>query len=631
MPTEPTPELVLTSDVADDPQLSPDGRRVVWTAQPLGYEGEGFRASLWIAEVGAPASTRRLTADGDHRDHHPRWSPDGTHIAFLTDRVERGDDALAVLPVDGGEARVVVTREARSVSGPAWSPDGTRIAFIAADERTEEEVRREEEHDDAEVYGEHWTYGRINLLDIAADEVTTLPTGEHHVLQSAWSPDGDALAFLAAPTPELERKGDAELFLLHLDAAEPRSLTTTPNVGGDLVWLRPEEGTDRLVWSAGHDPGPQCGWAIWSTTTDGGAPTLETTDLDVCEIGLRPTADGRDAVVIVADGLGYRLRWLDGEVVLDEPEADIRTLSVGNREDDGRLAMVRSTATEPWEVWTRVAGELERVSDHQAGWREVALAPQEAFRWTAHDGLELDGLVIRPPGVSGVLPTILLPHGGPYARWAHGFAGTLGNWGQWLAAAGFQVLLPNPRGGMGHGDAFARCVRGEVGQDDYRDMIGMADAAIGRGLADPDRLGIGGWSQGGYMAAWAVTQTDRFKAAVVGAGVTDWGMLTMDTDVPRFEAELGGSRPWDGVGPHRAARNSPISFAADVTTPVLLLHGKDDARIPPNQAIGFARALREHNVEVEQVLYPRAPHGPRERNHQLDLYRRVRAWFERFV
>jgi dipeptidyl aminopeptidase/acylaminoacyl peptidase len=243
----------------------------------------------------------------------------------------------------------------------------------------------------------------------------------------------------------------------------------------------------------------------------------------------------------------------------------------------------------------------------------------------------VDGIVVRPRGSDTPLPTILLPHGGPYARWANGFAGTLGNWGQWLAAGGYQVLLPNPRGGMGHGDAFARSVRGEVGQDDYLDIIGMLDAAIDRGLADRDRLGIGGWSQGGYMAAWAVTQTDRFNAAVVGAGVTDWGMLTMDTDAPAFEAVLGGSRPWDGPGPHRAARNSPISYTDAVTTPVLLLHGKEDRRIPPNQAIGFARALRERDVEVEQVLYPRAGHAPRERDQQLDLYRRVRDWFDRWV
>ena len=631
MPTDLTPELVLTTDVADDPQISPDGRRVVWTAQPLGYDGEGFCASLWIAEVGEPGRAKRLTAEGDHRDHHPRWSPDGSHIAFLTDRDERGDDALALLPVDGGEARVVVAREGRSIDSFAWSPDGSRIAFVAPDERTEEEVRREEEQDDAEVYGEHWPYGRVNLFDVSTNEVAELPTGDRHVLEAVWSPDGEAIAFLASPTPELESRGDSGLYLLHLDAAEPRLLTMTPNVGGDLVWLRSDDATERLVWSAGHDPRPQCGWAIWSTTPDGDAPRLETTDTDVCEIALRRTFDGRDAVVVVADGLGYRLRWLDGEVVLAEPEADIRALSVHRRDAGTCIVMVRSTATEPWEVWSHRDGQVERISNHQHAWREVELASQEAFHWTADDGLELDGLMIRPPAASGLLPTILLPHGGPYARWAHGFAGSLGNWGQWLAAAGFQVLLPNPRGGMGHGDDFARCVRGEVGQDDYRDIIGMVDAAVERGLADPDRLGIGGWSQGGYMAAWAVTQTDRFKAAIVGAGVTDWGMLTMDTDVPRFEAELGGSRPWDGVGPHRAARNSPISFAGNVTTPVLLLHGKNDARIPPNQAIGFARALREHDVEVEQVLYPRAPHGPRERNHQLDLYRRVRTWFERLV
>lgn len=628
MPSRITPDLVLTTDLATDPRLSPSGSSVVWTAQPHGFEGDGFRASLWLAAAEGDEPPRRLTAAGDHRDHHPRWAPHGDRLAFLTDRAHRGVDSLALLPTTGGEAEVVVTREHRGITTFSWAPDGARLLVVAPDEPDDEERRREEEGDDAEVYGERWPFARLHVLDLGTGEPTPLVTGEVHVTEAIWAPGGDRIAYLAAPTPELHAQRDLELHVLDVTSGEQHTVAPAPHAE-QLTWLGHVD-EERLAWIGPAETTPQCGAVVRSVGVTGGDVRIET-PADVCEIGLQPTVDGRDAVVHVADGLGSRLRWWDGEVLHDEPRGELRSFDVHRRAGVARTALLRSSAHEPWEIHLLEDRELRRLSRHQSGWDEVALATQEPFHWTAEDGLELDGLALRPRDVDGPLPTLVIVHGGPYGRWADGFAATLGNWGQWLADAGFQVLLPNPRGGMGHGDAFARRVRGRVGQEDFGDVLSMLDAAIERGLSDPDRVGIGGWSQGGFMAAWAVTQTERFRAAVVGAGVTDWGLLTMDTDVPDFEAALGGSRPWDGVGPHAAALNSPISFATRVTTPVLLLHGKEDARIPVNQAIGFARALREGDVEVEEVRYPRAGHAPRERRHQLDLYDRVRAWFERFV
>jgi dipeptidyl aminopeptidase/acylaminoacyl peptidase len=230
-----------------------------------------------------------------------------------------------------------------------------------------------------------------------------------------------------------------------------------------------------------------------------------------------------------------------------------------------------------------------------------------------------------------VLPTVVLVHGGPYGRWGHSFHLGWGDWAQWLALAGYAVLMPNPRGGMGHGERFAAAARGDVGGADYRDVMSAVDAAVERGIADPERLGIGGWSQGGFMTAWAVTQTRRFRAGVMGAGVSDWGMMAATSDLPDFERDLGGSAPWDGVGPHRHAELSPISFARAVTTPVLILHGQRDERVPLSQAIAFHRALRERDVPCQLVVYPREPHGIGERAHQVDLLKRVRAWYDRWL
>ena len=279
----------------------------------------------------------------------------------------------------------------------------------------------------------------------------------------------------------------------------------------------------------------------------------------------------------------------------------------------------------------RACPELRRLSRHHESLSGGRFGRQQEFRWTAPDGLELDGLFVYPANdAAGPHPTVVLIHGGPYWRWDRRCHLEPGDWVQWLAAAGYAVLAPNPRGGLGHGHEFAARVRGDVGGADYADVMAAVDAAIERGLADPDRLGIGGWSQGGFMTAWAITQTDRFKAAVMGAGVSDWGMLSLTGDLPHFEAELSGSRPWDGPGPHRAAARSPISFAKRVSTPLLILHGHEDARVPVSQAVGFHRALRDQDATVELVIYPREPHLVHERSHQRDTLRRLRAWYDRW-
>jgi dipeptidyl aminopeptidase/acylaminoacyl peptidase len=225
----------------------------------------------------------------------------------------------------------------------------------------------------------------------------------------------------------------------------------------------------------------------------------------------------------------------------------------------------------------------------------------------------------------------VLVHGGPYERFGRGLHLLWADWAQWLATAGFAVLLPNPRGGCAHGNEFAMACVGDTGGADWNDVLAMIDAAVERGIVDQDRLGIGGWSQGGYVAAWAVTQTDRFGAAVMGAGICDWGMEILTSDIPATEALYGGGKPWDGVGPHPYTGRSPIAFVDRVTTPLLILHGENDRRIPAGQARGFHRALIDRGAAVELVIYPREGHPILERAHQIDVLRRVREWYTRHL
>jgi dipeptidyl aminopeptidase/acylaminoacyl peptidase len=264
----------------------------------------------------------------------------------------------------------------------------------------------------------------------------------------------------------------------------------------------------------------------------------------------------------------------------------------------------------------------------------VALGTQQPLVYRAADGLDLDGLLVLPAGQTasaGPFPLITIVHGGPYDRYADRCQLFWFPSAQWLATAGYAVFLPNPRGGQGHGHQFAASVAGRVGREEWTDILTGIDLLVTEGVADPDRLGVAGWSHGGFMAAWAVGQTERFRAALVGAGVVDWGMLAATGENGQFEAALGGSTGWSGVGPHPHDAVSPISFANRIRTPVLILHGAEDTNVPLGQAVYLHRALRHFGVEHEFVIYPREGHSIRERHHQLDVLRRTRAWFDRWL
>jgi dipeptidyl aminopeptidase/acylaminoacyl peptidase len=287
----------------------------------------------------------------------------------------------------------------------------------------------------------------------------------------------------------------------------------------------------------------------------------------------------------------------------------------------------------PLEVWAGVPDDLRRLSDHHRALEGVALGNVEDFFFEAPDGSRLDGILVRPTGASdaGPWPTVVVPHGGPYNRSGRELHVRPGDWAQWLASGGYAVLMPNYRGGIGRGQVFAAQVRGDMGGAEWLDVLAAVDTAVERGIADPNRLGIGGWSQGGFLSAWAVTQTRRFKAAVVGGGPTDWTMLSATSDLPSFESALTGGAAWDATTRRLADGRSPLVHAGSITTPLLILHGQEDKRVPLHQAVALHRALRNRGVPVELVTYPREPHAVHERRHQADILRRVRAWYDRWL
>ena len=644
-----TPELIADQLFPQDVQIAPDGKQVAYTLAPASKKEEHRTGAIWIASTDRVKEARQFTT-GEAHDWHPRWSPDGTHLAFLSDRAKRGTAQLYFIAADGGEALALTPiNNKKSVDDFAWSPGGGQIAFISVDEPTEEDEKKEKEREDARVYGEKWPYARLRLLSLATREITTLVAGERHIADFTWHPQGTEVAYVVQQTPDLEAHAhEVVIERIAIAGGEPQTVCHFPCAVSSLTWS--QDGST-LYFLAPVAKKSQSSTSVYAVAVQGGEPTPIAYGQINCAAGVRALQHTSSLAVLIGEGLRSRIDLLDlrngeevtllgemdGERGLEYDSWDVR------HSEDGRLtvAVVRSAGDQLREVWVgqeqdgqnaRSIG-LQQVSAHQEQLAGIAFGKQEPFFWTARDGLELDGILIRPTGQAETspLPMVVLVHGGPYGRSGHEFHLHPLDWGQWLAQAGYAVLMPNPRGGFGHGEQFAAAARGEVGQADYQDVIAAVDAAIERRIADPARLGIGGWSQGGFMSAWAVTQTTRFKAAVMGAGVTDWGMMVMTSDVPDFELELGGSAPWDGATGRRHLELSPITFVRNVTTPVLILHGENDARVPLSQATGFHRALRRQGVPVEFVVYPREPHGVAERAHQIDILKRVRRWYDRWL
>lgn len=616
-----------------DPQMSPDGHWIAVTVAPTSKRDEHPVSALWLASSDGSEPARQITS-GLAQDTHPRWSPDGRSIVFLSDRKKRGTKQVHHLLLEGGEA-LGVTDVPGGVSNLCWlAGEGRRVAYLALDSRDkDDEERRKNERDDANVFGEFWPYARVVAVDLDSQDERRFDTGERHIASLSPSPDGRKLAITLWDTPEIDHiMATSELAVLNLDSGDLQLCGGSSFNADSITWS--QDGESLYFFGRGGKTAVSS-YQLWTFKIGGDtARTCVTEGFRACVTRLTRAVDCADILTLVAEGTEsaiYRLRPSDGSFTkLAHFAGELGGLSASA--DGQTIATLGTTANRPPDVYAgSPQGDLTRVTDFHTVLDSIEFGDQEIVTWE-RAGYTLDGILTWPPGKSradGPLPTILSIHGGPYGRWANGFITR--PFGRWLAAQGYLVFLPNPRGGAGHGQAFAESVLHSVGNDDYLDIMAGVDMLVEQRLADSGRMGCGGWSQGGFMTAWIVGHTDRFKAAVMGAGVSDWGMMIASSDVPTYEALMGGGNPYESAGPHSFDKQSPISYVHNAKTPTLIVHGENDERVPVSQGTFFHRGLRAYGVPSELVTYPREPHGFQERNHQMDLLRRVAAWYSRWI
>lgn len=630
---------------AEHPRLSPTGESVAFVRKrPV--NDEYYESTVFVGPADGSEAPTRFTIAGN-LDSAPEWSPSGDRIAFVSDR---GDEVpqLWVLPVDGGEARKV-TEVVGGVTEPVWSPGGERIAFVqraTAEERAdghdhERGADYEREEPDPRVirrlvYRAHGEYfdgvrSHIYIVELADDAVERVTEGEYDFEHPEWGDPG-TLYYTVKRTgvPDDSMVHDVVAHDLPADAEE----TVLQTTGWLPTFSATADGRIAYRYSLDEDPGP----AMYSTQ-------IEVHDRGTGET-VTPTAGFGRRVYRGAtpqwgpDGNLYFLAPDEGAVklmrVAPEEAASVEVVLGGDDRHvdavdvaDGGVVFVQSEWNHPGDVFmTNFEGETTRLTQLNGSYLdEHELARPEPVSFQAEDGPEVEGWVLTPPDFdpAETYPMVVEIHGGPTIMWTT--SGTMWHEFQTLAAAGYVVFWCNPRGSTGYGEAFATTIGEDWGALDFADIMAGVNEVAAREYVDKDRLFVTGGSYGGFMTAWTVGHTDRFRAAVAQRGVYDQvGQFGATDTYHSSERQLG--LPWEDPEGYWAA--SPITYANEVDTPTMVMHSENDFRVPVHNADVFYRFLKKNGVEAEFVRYPRETHElsrAGEPGHVVDRIERILAWF----
>ncbi len=601
--------------------FSPSGKQIAYVVSHVDEKGEKELSTIWLMNV-ATGESRQLTS-GTAVDAAPKWSPDGTRIAFMSSRNEKPQ--IFVIPVDGGEA-IQLTKLKQGVgSGPSWSPDGQHIAFTA--------LPKEEMRDFSKPYRVKryiYRFNGMEYLDDVVQSIYVVPTtggdarrvtkDDFMNTSPQWSPDGKKLMYLASMDPASARAVQPKIRIVNLIDNQTSDVFGDWGVAYEATWL--PDGNNIVFF--GQPWGLTIGSKsdLWVVPASGGTPECRTTNLkygvggglepDMPAFGINDTipvsADGSTAYVVVQVGGTIQIY----KVALKGDESHSPVLS-GDRScmlmgaNAEHVLYIVSTMSNPTDLFIsdldgKNEKQLTQLNDALLGQRQQSKV--EHLLFPGSDGVQVEGWLNMPTTGQAPFPTILLIHGGPHGAFGHIYHFDT----EMLVGAGYAVLRVNHRASTGYGNEFSTGIHKDWGNLDYKDLMAGVDYVISKGWADADKLGVTGLSGGGNLSCWIVGQTDRFKAAMPQNPVTNWVSFYGVSDIGVwFATEQLGGHPHEV--PELYAKCSPITYAHRCKTPTLLVQSEHDWRCPPEQSEQFYTVLKANGCIVEMVRFPDAPHA----------------------
>ena len=600
--------------------FSTDGTRVAFVVtEPA--KGDQRSSHIWLFDISS-GSFRQLTYSAKS-ESSPKWSPDGKSLAFLSNR--DANQQIYVLSMSGGES-APLTKGKRNINRFEWSLDGKTIAFLAPDAKSEAEEKKEKDKDDSRIVDKDDKHARLWLLSLSDKSERAITPANYQLSDLAWFPDNRRLAVIATDHPESDRNTE-RIFLVQTTAQKPEeslSQVLAPRGPFGDIKVSPTGENISFIGSREDGPGPHDLWIL--PVGMPAAKNLTATNLDRAVFDYRWNKD-RGVILLAADGFTRKLvRYTSSGTREDIAIPDCMPSSFAVN-DNGAIAFVGESSTEPQEIWLAAVGqESKKFPEFNKSFDASALIKPALYRYKSFDGQEIEAALLKPSTYDGKsrLPLIALIHGGPTGAWES----SIEAWGQLLVARGYAVLYPNIRGSVGYGEKFVESNRADWGGGDFKDVMAGIDDLANKGIADLDRLGIGGWSYGGYMSEWAITQTPRFKAAVSGAGMANLISEYGAEQHPSYDEWFWGV-PYEK--PTGFLNSSPFLHVKNAKTPTLILQGDADTVDPLGQSQELYRGLKRYGVETELVVYPREPHGFHEEKHLLDRLNRIVAWYDKFL